>query len=132
MGPRLLAQHFVPFQAGLVRLPEGITCPPDPHVLQQTEVADLVTHQGVIENVRSLFVIGFDAPEKENKQSLQQCQRLLLRVQTIYFNSLPLEIKILFWFFNFTRQKFTKALPQGNLPNVVWIFGLKIFHQGSD
>lgn len=68
VGPRLLTQHFVPFQAGLVRLPERITCPSDPDVLQKTKVADLVAHQGIIENVCSLFVIGFDAPGEGNKQ----------------------------------------------------------------
>lgn len=68
MGPSLLTEHFVSFQARLICLPECITCPPDPDVLQKTEVADLVAHQGIIENVGSLLVIGFDAPAKGNEQ----------------------------------------------------------------
>lgn len=68
VGPGLLAEHFVPLQAGLVELPEGVARPADPHVLQQPEVPDLVAHQGFIENVCSLFVIGLDAPAKENQK----------------------------------------------------------------
>lgn len=68
VGPRLLTQHFVPFQARFVCLPERITCPSDPDVLQKTKVADLVAHQRIIENVCSLFVIGFDASGKGNQQ----------------------------------------------------------------
>lgn len=68
MGPCLLTQHFVPFQARLVCLPECVTCPSDPDVLEKTEVADLVAHQGIIENVCSLFVIWFDASGKGREQ----------------------------------------------------------------
>lgn len=64
VGPGLLAEHFVPLQAGLVGLPEGVARPPHPHVLQEPQVPDLVAHQGFVENVGSLFVIGFDAPAK--------------------------------------------------------------------
>lgn len=68
VGPGLLAEHFVPLQAGLVGLPEGISRPPHPHVLQEPQVPDLVAHQGFVENVGSLFVIGLDAPAKENQK----------------------------------------------------------------
>lgn len=68
VGPGLLAEHLVPLEAGLVGLPEGVSRPAHPHVLQEPQVPDLVAHQGFVENVCSLFVIGLDAPAKGNQK----------------------------------------------------------------
>lgn len=142
MGPRLLAEHFVPLQAGLVGLPEGVTRPPDPHVLQEPEVPDLVAHQGLVENVCSLFFIGLDAPAKENQKGhLALCSPVHVynyygefQVSTIDCSSLSLDIKIFFFFFIYitSPNKFIKSSALGNLPDIVWIFILEIFHQGTN
>lgn len=66
--PRLLTQHLVPLQARLVGLPEGVAGPPHAHVLQEAQVADLVAHQGLAEDVSCFLVIGFDAPEREPRR----------------------------------------------------------------
>lgn len=67
--PGLLAEHLVALQARLVRLAEGVTSPADAHVLHQAQVAHLVAHQGLGEDVRRLFVVGFDAAAVKNKHN---------------------------------------------------------------
>lgn len=62
--PGLLTKHFVPFQARLVGLPEGIAGPPHSDVLQETQVPDLVTYQPLAEDVCRLLIIRFDTPTR--------------------------------------------------------------------
>lgn len=67
MGPGPFAEHFVAFQAGLVGLAEGVAGSPHAHVLHQAQVAHLMAHQGLGEDVGRLLVVGFDATgRKEN------------------------------------------------------------------
>lgn len=67
MGPGPFAEHFVAFQAGLVGLAEGVAGSPHAHVLHQAQVAHLMAHQGLSEDVGRLLVVGFDATgRKEN------------------------------------------------------------------
>ena len=63
MRPCLFTQHFVSFQARFVGLPEGIARPPHADILQKTQVPDLMTHQTLVEDVCSFFIIRFDTPK---------------------------------------------------------------------
>lgn len=58
----MFTQHFVSFQARFVGLPEGIARPPHADILQKTQVPDLMTHQTLVEDVCSFFIIRFDTP----------------------------------------------------------------------
>lgn len=130
VGPGLLAQHFVSFQAWLVCLPECIPCPSNPDIFQKTEVADLVAHQGIIENVRSLFVIGLDASGKEMNSDTgpQPCKSTATVVNRRFQQTYPWVPK-----HHLTQPNSNSPTSlQGHLPNVVWIFCLEIFHQGSN
>lgn len=132
MGPGLLAEHFVPLQAGLVGLPEGVARPPDPHVLQQPQVPDLVAHQGLVENVCSLLVIGLDAPAKQNQKGRLLTLYTPTNIPVTLNHTFILGHQDLFLLFITSSKTFTKSLALGNLPDVVWIFCLKVFHQGSN
>ena len=75
MGPGLLAEHLVALQAGLVHLAEGVARPPHAHILHEAEVAHLVAHQRVCEDVGCLLVIGLDAPEDRHKEEVTGSDR---------------------------------------------------------
>lgn len=132
VGPGLLAEHFVPLQAGLVGLPEGVARPPDPHVLQQPQVPDLVAHQGLVENVCSLLVIGLDAPAKENQKGRLLTPYTPTNIAVTLNHTCIIGHRDLFLLFITSSKTFTKSLAVGNLPDVVWIFRLEVFHQGSN
>lgn len=68
MRPGPLAEHLVALQARLVGLAEGVAGPPHTHVLHQAQVARLVAHQGLGEDVGGLLVVGFDATAAKKKQ----------------------------------------------------------------
>lgn len=68
MGPGAFAEHFVALQARLVGLAEGVARSAHTHVLHQAQVAHLVAHQGLCEDVGGLLIVGLDTPgEKEEK-----------------------------------------------------------------
>lgn len=65
MRPGPFAQHLVALQTGLVGLTEGVARSANTDVLHQAQVVNLMTHQGLGEDVGGLLVIGFDTSEEQ-------------------------------------------------------------------